>query len=42
MSQVQYSEGHLWLLGKVASINCDSYVILVVLLSEVLKSAPDL
>jgi hypothetical protein len=42
MSQMQYSEGYSWLLGKVASINYDSYVILVILLSKVLESAPDL
>jgi hypothetical protein len=32
---------YLWLLGKVLSINCESYIILVVLLSKVPKSAPD-
>jgi hypothetical protein len=42
ISQVQYSEGHSWFLGKVVSINCDSHVILALLLLKVLKSAPDL
>jgi hypothetical protein len=42
ISQVQYSEGYSWLLGKAVSINCDSHVILVVLPSKVLQSAPDL
>jgi hypothetical protein len=38
---VQYSEGYLVLLEKVVSINCDSYVIIVVLSSKVLKNASD-
>jgi hypothetical protein len=37
ISQVQYSEGYSWLLGKVVLINCDSYIILIVLLSKYSK-----
>jgi hypothetical protein len=42
MNQMQHSEGSFSLLRKVVSRNCDSHVILVVFLSKILKSAPDL